>query len=630
MTTYYLDNSAANANDGNAGTSANAPFRTLAALNRAFQPGDVINIKAGTTYSGTLTITADGTASAPVTFTKYGEGADPVINAGGAYSGIRMQGANYVAVDDLAVTNAKGGGVLVDGASGHNTLRDMEVTNSGFGYEISGHDNLFYGNYVHDLRMIVNTQGGDDDYGAAAFFIAGSNNEFAHNKVLNARAPSYDYGYDGGGFEFWNGSSNTKIHDNWVENAVGFVEAGGQGQTLSGVQIYNNVSYNNGGFHYLHNTTGATNFGMTISGFTVSHNTIVEPTRTGGIVSFSGPVQSGSYSFTDNIVYAPNATQVFNQTGSFHTDNFYQVKTAPTGSGEVSGSVNFVKMPGDFHLQAGSAAAGYGAYVDGHEPGLPGTSSSPTPSPSPSPTPPPSGTGTSYGSGSDSLVLKISQDAYNGNAQYTVSVDGKQIGGTLTASASHALGQSDTVTFKGDWGPGTHTVTVNFLNDAWGGTAATDRNLYVTGATYDGAPVSGANLSLFRSGPASFQVSDTTALPSATLNVVNGTPGNDAWLVGTAGDDIITAGKGHDAINGAGGHDVFVFAKGDGWDWIYDFTRGSDKLQMVGMTQADISWHAATWNGVGSGLQVDYNHGANGGVFLPNVTTLSWSDFTFA
>ncbi|SFL49006.1 calcium-binding protein, partial [Methylobacterium pseudosasicola] len=42
---------------------------------------------------------------------------------------------------------------------------------------------------------------------------------------------------------------------------------------------------------------------------------------------------------------------------------------------------------------------------------------------------------TSIGTGSDQLVLRISQDAYQGDAQYTVSVDGKQIGGVLTAHA---------------------------------------------------------------------------------------------------------------------------------------------------------------------------------------------------
>jgi hypothetical protein len=51
----------------------------------------------------------------------------------------------------------------------------------------------------------------------------------------------------------------------------------------------------------------------------------------------------------------------------------------------------------------------------------------------------------------DTLVLKISQDEWQGSARYTVKVDGvQQIGGTLTASATRASGQSDTLTLKGD------------------------------------------------------------------------------------------------------------------------------------------------------------------------------------
>src|ERR687893_1225772 len=96
------------------------------------------------------------------------------------------------------------------------------------------------------------------------------------------------------------------------------------------------------------------------------------------------------------------------------------------------------------------------------------------------------------GTGPDALVLKISQDAYQGPAQYTVSVDGAQVGETFTASASRAAGQSDTLTLKGDWGAGEHTVEVTFLNDRWDGTAATDRNLYVDAVTYNGQAVAGA------------------------------------------------------------------------------------------------------------------------------------------
>jgi hypothetical protein len=109
----------------------------------------------------------------------------------------------------------------------------------------------------------------------------------------------------------------------------------------------------------------------------------------------------------------------------------------------------------------------------------------------PPPPPPPTPITTTVGSGADALTLKISQDAYLGSAQYTVEVDGVQIGGTLTASALHSSAQDDTVSVLGDFASGNHTLSVTFLNDAWGGTPDTDRNLYVDGITFDDAAAPG-------------------------------------------------------------------------------------------------------------------------------------------
>ncbi len=97
------------------------------------------------------------------------------------------------------------------------------------------------------------------------------------------------------------------------------------------------------------------------------------------------------------------------------------------------------------------------------------------------PTPP------TVGTGPDTLVLAIAEDAYTGDAQFTVSLDGSQLGGVLTAQALHSLGQGQNFTFNGTWSAaGPHVVTVSFLNDAWGGTASLDRNLYVGAVTFDG------------------------------------------------------------------------------------------------------------------------------------------------
>ncbi len=126
------------------------------------------------------------------------------------------------------------------------------------------------------------------------------------------------------------------------------------------------------------------------------------------------------------------------------------------------------------------------------------------------------------------LVIYVSEDAWEGDAQFTISVDGQQVGGVNTATASHALGQSQAFAVGITLSTGTHEIGVTFINDAWGGTASTDRNLFLTGATLDGNPVAGTTASLFSNGTASFGVVEKSTTPSApstlTLNV-----SEDAW-----------------------------------------------------------------------------------------------------
>jgi hypothetical protein len=141
------------------------------------------------------------------------------------------------------------------------------------------------------------------------------------------------------------------------------------------------------------------------------------------------------------------------------------------------------------------------------------------------------------GSGPDTLDLKVSEDAWNGNAQFTVSVDGQQIGGTLTALTSHAAGATQDFLVEGIFGPGSHTATINFINDAYGGTPSTDRNLYVTGATIDGQAISGSTLNLYSNGAESFSFlgAGTSGTPPPSVVVGSGPDtldlkvSEDAW-----------------------------------------------------------------------------------------------------
>lgn len=200
-------------------------------------------------------------------------------------------------------------------------------------------------------------------------------------------------------------------------------------------------------------------------------------------------------------------------------------------------------------------------------------------------------TTTSIGSGYDTLALKMSQDFYQGNAQFTVAVDGVQIGGVQTASALHSSGQDSTLDVYGNFGAGQHTLSVSFLNDAYGGSAAADRNLYVDGTSYNG--VAGGSMVLLGTGTMS-------------------------EIVGTAQQSTVSLGSGSDVIALKVSEDYF---QGDA-----QFTLAVDG-KAIGGIQTASAQHAAgkdtTYNLYGSfgpgqhQVSVDFLNDDSG----PNIAT---------
>jgi Ca2+-binding RTX toxin-like protein len=229
------------------------------------------------------------------------------------------------------------------------------------------------------------------------------------------------------------------------------------------------------------------------------------------------------------------------------------------------------------------------------------------------------------GTGPDSLVLRINQDYWSGSAQYTVKVDGVQVGGTFTASALRSSGQYDTLTLKGDWAPGTHKVEVNFLNDGWGGSLAQDRNLYVGGASYGGQEVTDSSLSLNATGIKGFSFfeapppSDNLTLTGTASNdVLTGKLGADT-INGGGGADTITGATGNDSLTGGIGADVFAYKPGDGYDVITDFKPGEDRLSIATDGSFVVWQEVATVNGV-SGTLVHYGPGTGDVLMLAGVS----------
>ena len=178
------------------------------------------------------------------------------------------------------------------------------------------------------------------------------------------------------------------------------------------------------------------------------------------------------------------------------------------------GTYQFSLPSDDKPTEAAAWAQYFGAQASTSSSASSGTSGTPsTTSSSPSTV--------NVGSGSDTLTLSMAEDAWQGDAQYTINVNGTTIGGVQTATASHSAGASQTVSVSGNWGD-QPTIGVSFINDAYGGTSSTDRNLYVDGATYNGQALNGAPATLLWNGTDNLTVpANNTAL---TLNLAE-----DAW-----------------------------------------------------------------------------------------------------
>jgi hypothetical protein len=154
-------------------------------------------------------------------------------------------------------------------------------------------------------------------------------------------------------------------------------------------------------------------------------------------------------------------------------------------------------------------------------------------------------------SGTDSITLNMAGDSALGeDPRFTVNVDGQQVGGVQSVSASQSSGQTQAFTFQGDWAPGQHNVTVTFANNFIYPGVSGDRNLYVDSLSYDGQTVSNSTTPIYESpffppnspvgniyGNATFSVNDSTALPAGFSGNPTNTPG--AVSIGNGADTLV-------------------------------------------------------------------------------------------
>jgi hypothetical protein len=362
---YYVDCVAGS--DSNSGTAPTSAWRSLSPVNsRPFAAGNAINLKRGCTWDGGMIVRSSGTSDSPITYSAYGEGPAPAIRnslAGTYGSSITVTG-DYNVIDGVIARDAGESGVTLRAGADRNIVRNVEVTAAGTGITSNGQYNLLTRNHVHDLTMIVNTSGGDDDYGAVCFWIGGPNNEVSYNRGFNCRAPSYDYGYDGGFVEVWKQGDNTYVHHNVADNTSGFFEIGGSGSAMN-IKVSHNVLYNVHGGLCLHN--GGT-FQISIDDFRFEHNTYYSTTPGYRFLECVTGLTPSMVLMRNNIFHSNVRVA---STGTFtHTNNLYFMTNGatvgyPLGSGEKVGDPRFVDAGAqNFRLQSGSPAIDAGAGLD--------------------------------------------------------------------------------------------------------------------------------------------------------------------------------------------------------------------------------------------------------------------------
>jgi hypothetical protein len=222
--------------------------------------------------------------------------------------------------------------------------------------------------------MVVNTPGGDDDFGAVAIWLGPitsfdtysgpgtpSDNVISYNRMVRCRATCKDYRHDGGAIEFYGACSRNYIYRNWAEDCCGFLEIGGPPGTQELVQdnvVAYNVMVDNGWAGMFH---GQGRYGADVVNMRIENNTIIDR-RGGDIIMFNCKATPKRAIYRNNIFYLPNNRGICNQSTYLHENNLYYFggKTNIAfkfGPGEKIADPDFINIKKkDFRLRKGSPA----------------------------------------------------------------------------------------------------------------------------------------------------------------------------------------------------------------------------------------------------------------------------------
>ncbi|MGN9839860.1 NosD domain-containing protein [Nonomuraea sp. H19] len=358
-TAYYVDSKAGD--DAAAGTSATAPWKSLDKVNTAdLKPGDTVAFKRGSAFTGTLTLSAKGTAARPISVKAYGTGSLAKIS--GADGDCVVISGNHWRVSGLRASGCRWAGFQIDGD--HNELAGVQADRNIAGVYVTligSHNTIRDSVLTDNNRMSINDEGGDDDSGAFGVLLSGDDNVVTGNTITGSFAKSQDYGTDGAAIEIFNGDRNRITH-NVSRNNETFTELGAQkGKTATGNLFAFNVVTSSRGRGSFLITRGSGHIVGPVKGTVATHNSVYLPAKdTVGWSCHDGCAPS-ILKLRNNVIVVGGVSGWEDGKGADENGGVYKSRSGKfkLGPKSVMADPRFVSRT-DLRLKPGSPALGRG------------------------------------------------------------------------------------------------------------------------------------------------------------------------------------------------------------------------------------------------------------------------------
>jgi len=365
---FYVSESGSDSYTTTQAQNPATPWKTLSKVQNNVANGDSAVFAKGSKFSGTLTLQSKSN----VYFGVYGTGADPLFWGTGSTIGalVTLRSCSNITfygwnISDTTISftsrtvQAKIQTVFqFENSSTNNLIRKCTMDRMGYGVYIPpfNNNNTIDSCDIGNLRMIRNTQGGNDDYGGVPVQFSSRNCVVSNNYFHDCYAVSYDYGLDGGGVEFFEEGDTVKgnvIKYNTFVDCEGLFEFGSSADgVVNNPQSDNVIAYNkfinNNTVVYINNNS---EYRTKVTNLQFYNNVIMQtlpnknPSGSSGVQfsMTSSDATAGIIVLKNNIFQVSNGSPIA-QNGQFtgsnltHTNNIYKLSNGSITNFSLTGT----------------------------------------------------------------------------------------------------------------------------------------------------------------------------------------------------------------------------------------------------------------------------------------------------